>query len=67
MEDRLLWFGLVWLWCGDESFALELDVEASWNMRGWVGHYALRELMMTSSYIFQVVVVTRIAKGVEFL
>ena len=29
MEDRLLWFGLVWLQSGDESFELELDVEVS--------------------------------------
>ena len=44
-----------------------LTAVASWNMGGWVGSYALCELMMSCSYIFEVVVVTRIVKGVEYL
>ena len=29
MEDRSLWFGLIWLWFVNQSFKLELDVEVS--------------------------------------
>jgi hypothetical protein len=29
VEDRLLWFASVWLWCSNRSFVLELDVEVS--------------------------------------
>ena len=44
-----------------------LTAVASQNGGGFVGSYALGELMMSRSYIFQVVVVMRIVKGVEYL
>ena len=41
MEDCLLWFGLVWLQSGDESFDLELRVEVNAERKvhciGWAG------------------------------
>ena len=40
---------------------------ASLNGGGCVGSFSLRELMMSCSHMFQVVVVICIAKGVKFI
>lgn len=44
-----------------------LTAVASCNGGGCVGSSAVRELIMSCSYIIQVVVVTRIVKSAEFL